>query len=295
MSNRDHEPADSPSAETSPVLLKRLKGGVALISLNRPDARNALTLASWDALERALETVATDQDARVVVLTGVGGYFCAGGDLKSTPAAGFRATALAGRLQAAHQTIARIGRFPLPVIAAVEGGAAGLGWSLALACDMIVVSAEAKFVAPFVARGVVPDGGAGWFLARRIGRHRAAELLLAGKPLRGEEAYALGLANHVVAAGEVVDAAIAFAGAMPSTTPHAMEFTKRLLSSAETISFLDYLDLELTMAALTQADAESDRARRAFQERPRALDVDGEWSAVKLMIRQRPVRQVSRG
>jgi 2-(1,2-epoxy-1,2-dihydrophenyl)acetyl-CoA isomerase len=240
---------------------------VAHVLLDRPQARNSLTTASWQALGCVLETLLEDPGLRCIVLSGEGGYFSAGGDLKSTPAAGFRATASVARLELAHRIITRIRTLPIPVIAAVEGGAAGLGWSLALACDLIFTSADAKFIAPFVSRGVVPDGGAAWFLAHRIGRHRAAEILFTGSPLSGAEAGQIGLANRVVPAGGVVAAAIEFAATVPASTPHAMELTKRLLGAAESLDFARFLDAELTTAALCQNGPEAGQARRAFQLR----------------------------
>lgn len=259
------ETPPDPGSTSAVVRTSRPAPNVAHVRLDRPQARNALTRASWQELERVLETLIEDAELRCIVLSGEGGYFSAGGDLKSTPAAGFRATAPVARLELAHRTIGRIRAIPLPVIAAVEGGAAGLGWSLALACDVIFTSAEAMFVAPFVSRGVVPDGGAAWFLARRVGRHRAAEILFAGGPVSGAEAKEIGLANRIVPAGSVVSAAIDFAAALPASTPHAMELTKRLLGAAESLDFAGFQDLELTTAALCQSGPEAERARRAFQ------------------------------
>jgi enoyl-CoA hydratase/carnithine racemase len=256
-------------AETSnPVVrLERPRDGVALVTLNRPQARNSLTLDTWSALESTLKGLYDESELHCVVLTGAGGYFSAGGDLKSTPAAGFRANAAVGRLQVAQRTIQYMSSFPVPLIAAVEGGAAGLGWSLALAYDTIFTSAEAHFIAPFVARGVTPDGGAGWHLVRRIGRHCAADILFTGRPVTGNEARQLGLANAIAEAGAVVAAAVAYGASLPTASPHALELTKQLLASADGLDLTNYLKLELAIATQCQQGPESDTARRDFQGR----------------------------
>jgi enoyl-CoA hydratase/carnithine racemase len=251
----------------SVVRLDRSGDGIAVLTLNRPQARNSLTLDTWVALESALQGLYGDPALRGVVLTGAGAYFCAGGDLKSTPAAGFRANAAVGRLQLAQRTIQYMERFPVPVIAAVEGGAAGLGWSLALACDLIFTSADAQFIAPFIARGVTPDGGAGWHLVRRIGRHRASEILLSGRPVTGDEARKLGLANHIAEPGGVLAAALSWAVSLAAGSPHATELTKQLLAAADALDFNNYLRLELSVATQCQQGSESGNARRDFQRR----------------------------
>ncbi|MDB5970016.1 MAG: enoyl-CoA hydratase [Hydrocarboniphaga sp.] len=263
-------------ATDSPIKIEHPLGGVLLIKLNRPQARNSLTMDSWLALEQALDAAAENPELRAVVLSGEGAYFCAGGDLKSTPAAGFRATASVARLDAAQRTMLKMRSFPLPIIAAVEGGAAGLGWSLALACDLLFTASDAAFVAPFVSRGVVPDGGAAWFLAQRVGRHRAAELLFSGRPLLGDEAVAWGLANRAVAGGTVVAAALEYAASLPAAYGHAMELGKRLLDAAETLELKAYYELERVTAALCQNGPEADRARREFQARAAAKPVRDE-------------------
>jgi enoyl-CoA hydratase/carnithine racemase len=253
------------SAADDPVVMaSRPVPSVLLLTLNRPGSRNSLVLESWIALETALGG-ATPDHTRCVVLTGAGGYFSSGGDLKSTPHAGVGATAVVGRLEHAHRVIAAIRGLPVPVIAAVEGGAAGLGWSLTLACDLVVAADGASFAAPFVERGVVPDGGAAWFLSHRLGRVRTASLLLGGERLAARDAHTLGLVTEIAPAGTCVARAISIARSFEGSNAQALELTKRLMRSAEELALDEYLALELAFAALTQSTGEAANAREAFR------------------------------
>lgn len=254
----------SPSDQELPVVVEHPAPGVALVRLNRPSARNSLTFESWHALDAALTDCERD-DVRCIVLASTGGYFSAGGDLKTPPSRGSRATAPVARLALAHNLLLRLRALPQPVLAAVEGGAVGLGWSLVLACDLIFASSESKFTAPFVARGVVPDGGAGWFLTRRIGRHRASELLFGGRALPAAEALSLGLVTRLVAAGGAEAEAIAEATRLATMAPHALEMTKALIDRAESAGLADYLRMELLSGTLSQLGPEADAARAAFR------------------------------
>lgn len=256
----------------SVVLLERPADGVVLLRLNRPDARNALGFESWELLETYLRAVEEDSKVHCLILASAGKYFSAGGDLKTPPKRGARATAAVARLELAHRVLSRLRALPLPVIAAVEGGAIGLGWSLALACDFIVATADTKFAAPFVARGVVPDGGAGWFLINRVGRYAAAELLLAGKTLTGQEALQLGLISQLAQSGRSEAEALVLASKLPRAMPHAVELTKNLMAQAEANDLPAYLKLETFAAALTQLGPEAEAARQMFRDAAKASD-----------------------
>ena len=248
------------------VLVERRAGGVSVITINRPAARNALTTEIWDELAQAMNDAARDE-SRAVVLTGAGGYFSAGGDMKSSPSGGSGAFSPIYRLKLAHRVMQQVATMPIPVIAAVERGAVGLGWGLALACDMIIASRDASFAAPFTARGVVPDGGVGQILVRQLGRQRAADLLLMGATLTAEDAHRYGLAARLAAPGEAVADALACAEGLPADVPNAIELTKRLLRSAEDICGAAYLEQELALAGLCQLGPESALARERFQNR----------------------------
>lgn len=238
--------------------------GVIVATLNRPQAKNAVSFEMWKAFANLLDKLEQDTPARALVLTGAANFFSIGGDLKIPPAAGAGALAPATRLEWGQRVIARLMKLPVPVITAVEGGAYGVGWALALASDLIFAARDAKFGAPFVDFGLTPDGGAAWFLTRRIGRHRAAELMFSGRTLGGEEALALGLVSRLSSPGRALDDATVFAAAIGKGNRHAVELTKRLLQSAEAGQIGDCHALELAYCALLQGGEELARARAAF-------------------------------
>jgi enoyl-CoA hydratase/carnithine racemase len=244
--------------------------GILVATLNRPSTRNSLVLESWLALDAALDRVNPAAEVRCVVLTSTGKYFSSGGDLKTTPRVGRDAVAAVGRLQAAHGVITRLRSLPVPVVCAVEGGAVGLGWSLVLACDLVIAGRGARFSSPFVQRGVVPDGGASWFLSHRMGRIRAASLLLLGTELTAVEAHESGLVSHLTDDGASLDIAMGLAGKLAESPSHAVELTKRLLHNAEESDFAHFLALELATGVITQERPEAAEARMAFVARDAA-------------------------
>lgn len=246
-----------------PVTLSE-NDGWATISLNRPDARNALNAETWIALDDALDRI-EDVNYPALLLTGSGRYFSAGGDMKTAPAHGGKAIAPAGRLELAYRVIDRLRAMTIPTAAAVEGGAAGLGWGLALACDIVITAEDARFSAPFVKRGVPPDGAVLWHLVQHAGRLRMADIILSGRPVDATEAHALGLVSRIVASGTACDAATAMLNDLVRT-PHAVELTKRLTAVAETSAFAAYAQAEMLAAALGQTGDEAAQARLAYLE-----------------------------
>ncbi len=184
------------------VLLIERDGPVTVLTLNRPRARNALDKALVDALGQGLAAAAEDPGARAIVLTGSGGSFCAGADLKAAMAGGAGGgnplEQLDGTIDAYHRMIRSIIGAPKAVIAAVDGGAVGFGCDLALACDLRVLSTDAYLQEKFVKIGLMPDGGGTFWLPRLVGIGRALEMMLLGERVSAEEARALGLANRVV-------------------------------------------------------------------------------------------------
>jgi enoyl-CoA hydratase/carnithine racemase len=246
------------------LVLTERHDAVLVIILNRPRQRNALTYESWTELASAIEPVPGQPEVRAVVVTGLGAFFSAGGDLKTGPAHGTGPLAPAGRVEHAQNVLARLRALPIPVVAAVEGAALGLGWSLALACDFIVAAEDAYFAAPFVARAVVPDGGIAWQLTAQVGRHRAAQLLIHGDQLGAVEAQRLGLVNDVVPPGSALKYARALARRLTTLEPGALELTKRLIAAAETTSPAGFRGTELAMAVVAQQSSASARARADF-------------------------------
>jgi len=225
---------------------------VGLITLDRPAKRNSLVWETWVELDRVLTEV-EGSDVRAVVISGAGDYFSSGGDRESSPAHGNRALAPGARIERAQRIISRIRELPVPVIAAVEGGAVGLGWSLVLACDAVFAAENAVFRAPFLQLGLVPDGGATWVLLNRLGRQRAAQILWLGARTTATECLSLGIVTEVTTQGHALEAAQAFAEIVASYDPHAVELSRRLMLDAERMAFDDYLRMELLVATQIQA------------------------------------------
>jgi enoyl-CoA hydratase/carnithine racemase len=200
-------------------------GGVATVTLNRPEALNAISTELALALAEAVEPLATDPGVRAVVLTGAGERaFCVGADLKQR--AGFDDHGWFVQREAFRRGFAAVRRCPLPTVAAVSGFALGGGAELALACDLIVAATDATFGLPEVRLGLVPAGGGTQLLARRVGRSAARDLVLTGRRVDAEEARRLGLADRVVPRGEVLAAATALAAEIAGNAPTAVRMAK---------------------------------------------------------------------
>ena len=249
------------AAASEALVLRERHGDVMLVTLNRPAQRNALRYESWSALAGVLSEAVNDSNVRGVVIAGAGGFFCAGGDLKSGPAHGSGPLAPAARVEHAQRVMEQFRAMPVPTVAAVEGAAVGLGWSLALSCDLVVAASDAFFSAPFVARAVVPDGGLAWRLTQQLGRHRASALLLRGTRLPAFEAQHVGLVTDVVEPGSAVTRAEQLAADIARSDAGAVEMTKRLINSAEAAQLAAFHPLELAMATVAQQRSASGEAR----------------------------------
>jgi 2-(1,2-epoxy-1,2-dihydrophenyl)acetyl-CoA isomerase len=224
----------------------RREGAVLTVTLNRPDVLNALNAAVHAALFAALEQ-AKDPTIRAVVITGAGRGFCVGQDLQEFMAG---AGDVAGNLRRNyHGNVLAIRALEKPVIAAVNGPAAGAGLSLALACDIRIASDAASFVPAFINIGLVPDSGGTWMARRLLGTSRALEWLTTGRKVSADEARAMGIVSEVVPAAEFEERmgeVGAYFAAMPT---RAFWHTKRLLDAAETTTFEQQLELEAAAQA----------------------------------------------
>lgn len=254
----------------SELIFEQRDGKVVLLTLNRPRAKNTVSFTMWEQFSRVLDMIENDTPPRALILCGAEGYFSNGGDVKTPPARGEGALALAARLEMGQRIIARLRALPVPTIAAVEGGAFGVAWSLAMACDLIFASENARFGAPFLDFGLVPDGGAAWFLGRQLGRHKAAEIIYSGRTLPAAEAMELGLVSRLVPPGFAVDTALRFAADIGKGNRHAVELTKRLLHLSETSDLATSHAMELVYCHTCQAGDEVKAAREAFIARAAA-------------------------
>jgi 2-(1,2-epoxy-1,2-dihydrophenyl)acetyl-CoA isomerase len=227
-------------------------GAVLTITLNRPDVLNALNSAMHVALGDALKEARSD-DIRAVVITGAGRGFCVGQDLNE-----FRGAAgdIGGRLRSTyHPNIRGIRGLDKPVIAAVNGAAAGAGLSLACACDIRIASDEATFVPAFINIGLIPDSGGTFFITRLIGQARALEWLGSGRRLTAAEAHAWGIVSEVVEPTVLETRAAEIAGELAALPTRAIGMTKRLVDRAPAATLDEQLEWEAQLqAAATETD-----------------------------------------
>lgn len=251
-------------------LLIRTEGAVRILVNSNPAARNAITPALYDALPAALEEAAADPAIGAIVLTGDGDFFCAGGDLRQL--ATRRELGVPQRLEKIgrlHQQIRALRACPKPVIAAVEGGAAGAGMSLALACDMLVAADNAFFTMAYVKVGLSPDGGATAFLAEFLPRQQMMELCLLGERIPAGRLHALGAVNRLVAPGAALAEAVQLAERISGGPANAAARIKRLCDNAGHASLDQQLDLEAQLMAESQGDDEAQEGIKAFFEKRR--------------------------
>ena len=244
-------------------------GRVAVIELNRPDALNAIDIPSRRALLAALDEVARDQDIGAVVLAGNGKAFCAGADLKgaaANPDSSARRTArtLLHDFQPIIETLARLDK---PVIAAVNGAAIGVGMSLVLACDLVVMAEDAYLLAPFINIGLIPDGGAAWFLTRRLGYARAFEAMTEGEKLTAARCLEQGIANRVVAPETLREVCVNWATKFSARAPLALALTKRIARLALSTNLSDALTLEAEFQSFLAGTSDAREAIAAFAEK----------------------------
>jgi len=225
-----------------PVLLVDRRDGVATLTLNRPDAMNALSRELRSALRDAFTALATDDEVAVVVLTGAGRAFCAGLDLKEL--GGERGASTVGAVVSGADLVSAMARCPQPIIGAINGFAITGGFELALACDVLLASSTARFADTHARVGIMPGWGLSQKLSRLIGIGRAKELSLTGNFLDAEQAAAWGLVNRVVAPEGLLEAAHALARDMRSCDPVVLRAYKRIIDDGYATTFGEGLRLE---------------------------------------------------
>ncbi|MEB3237066.1 MAG: enoyl-CoA hydratase-related protein [Candidatus Sericytochromatia bacterium] len=256
-------------APTAPytTLAVSVDEAVACITLCRPDKMNAFDDAMKADLLAALKAVERDPAVRAVVLTGAGRAFCSGQDLQMDPD---KANDLpVGRMlrEKYHPIFEKLRSMPKPVIAAVQGVAAGMGVSLALACDMRVMASETYMTVAFIRIGLIPDCGATWTLTRLIGPGRAFELAATGDRLSAEKALAWGAVNEVVPSGQVLEAAMQRARVLAAGPTRALGLLKKALDNAIEADFPTQLLFESHMQQTAARTADFAEGVRAFGEK----------------------------
>jgi len=239
---------------------------VATVTLDRPEALNALTVSLKEELLRTCVDLAGDPTVRAIVLTGAGRAFCAGQDLRERlqPDAAPLDVELRERY---NPLILAMRRLEKPIVGAINGIAAGAGASLAFACDVRVAAEGASFLLAFGRLGLVPDSGATWLLPRLVGAAKAAELILAGTALSAGDAERLGLVAKVVPAESVVEEAQGVARRLADLAPQALALTKRALEAAWTSSLEEQLELEAELQGIAGATGDHAEGLAAFLEK----------------------------
>jgi 2-(1,2-epoxy-1,2-dihydrophenyl)acetyl-CoA isomerase len=255
-----------PANPTYTTLRYEVADAIATITLDRPEALNALTIPMKTELLAALTVVARDRAVRAVVLTGAGRAFCAGQDLKERLEPD--ATPLAVELRERYNPIiTAMRRLDQPIVGAINGVAAGAGASLAFACDIRVAAEGASFVLAFGRIGLVPDSGATWFLPRLVGPAKAAELALLGETLSAVDAERFGLVARVVAADTLAAEARTVAARLAALAPLALAQTKRALQRAWSVDLETALEEEAYRQGVAGATADHAEGLTAFVEK----------------------------
>jgi 2-(1,2-epoxy-1,2-dihydrophenyl)acetyl-CoA isomerase len=254
--------------QTSTELTLQVRHGpVAHLQFNDPARLNPLSEALVESALRALDDVETDDTVRALVLSGSGRAFSAGGDLADTAerVAGGDTSARLDSMRSLQRLVVRLRASRLPVIAAVSGPAYGAGWSVVLACDMVVAARDARFCQVFVRRNVVPDLGSAWHLPRMVGPLRAKELMMLGDECSAKAAAEMGLVNRLVDTREEAEReAISIATRMAETPPAIMAMTKDLINRGQMVSLEDLLKLEEFAVTIALGTPETMQAMTDF-------------------------------
>jgi len=226
------------------TLLYEVADGVATVTMNRPEKRNAVNRKMFDELRECFEVIAADPAARSFVLTGSGNHFCSGADLSDFANVPKTPAKMLSRMQEIHQVMRSIAYCPKPGIAAVRGYAAGGGANLALSCDLVVMTTDARFAELFVKRGLVVDMGGTFFLPRAIGLHRAKELALLGDDVLAAQALEFGIANRVVEPDELDTVVKDLSTRLASGPPITMGLIKRAFNESSSRTYDEVLEQE---------------------------------------------------
>jgi enoyl-CoA hydratase/carnithine racemase len=248
-------------------LILKKEDRIATITLNRPEKLNAFDGQTLDEIMEAFREVAEDSNVRAVIITGAGRAFCSGADLSSS---GLRFDGVAANVKHMQEVallIMGIRNMPKPVIAAVNGFAVGGGCNLALACDIIIASEEAKFIEPYVLRGIHPDWGSTYFLPRLVGLAKASDILLTGRVVDAVEADRIGLVSRIVPADKLESATKELAIALAKSAPVAISMAKVSLNQALATDLPTALECEARAVTIANMTEDRNEGIAAFLEK----------------------------
>lgn len=268
-------PLEHPEKSRDSLILHATDNAVSWITLNRPEAMNAITPDQRERLIHLLAGASTDPAVRAVVITATGRGFCAGADLRGTasgtgpPGGGERVAGDVARTirLGAQRLVAAVLDCEKPVIAAVNGTAAGIGAHLALACDLVLAAEEARFIEVFVRRGLVPDGGGAYLLPRIIGPHRAKELMFFGDAVSAADAERLGLVNRVVPAQDLQKTAREWAERLAAGPTRTLALTKQLVNASLDTDRSTAFTAEASAQEINMTTADAQEGVASFVER----------------------------
>jgi len=242
------------------------RDGVATLTLNRPQALNALTSQLLNEIYYSLRNCEADPTVRAVIITGAGRGFCAGADIASGNSADEIQDPDIG-MERYSRVIRLLRSMEKPVLAAVNGAAAGAGLGIALACDLRIASATARFGAAFVRVGLASDSGVAYHLLRLVGTGRATDLLFSGRLINADEALSLGIVNRVAPAEKFAADASTWAGELAKGPTRAIGFTKRIINVSLTLALPAVLDIEAYGQGVTGKTLDNQEGVKAFSER----------------------------
>ncbi len=247
-------------------ILYRCNDGVAIVSLNRPEALNALSDDLKEELIQVVNRALNNDEVRAIVLTGEGKAFCAGGDVKSQASRENDPVERRKIIQNMNELIKNLYKSPKPVISAVNGYAVGAGLGIALAADLIVASSNAKFSAPFIKLGLVADMGVSYLASKRIGVQRTKQLLLTGETIDAQAAEKWGLVDWVVQPEDLMPYTLKLAKQLVNAPQTALDITKSMLNNIQHLSIDAALDQELNSQTLCMLTDEHKERVKAFVE-----------------------------
>ena len=239
---------------------------IATVTINRPHRKNAVTGDMWAQLAETFRSLSADADIRCVVITGAGGEFCSGADLAAREGSGRPVHQLAA-MRSVNDAALALHRMPQPTIAKVRGVAVGAGCNMALGCDLVVASENARFSEIFAKRGLSVDFGGTWLLPRRVGLHRAKELALFGDIISAADASEMGLVNRVLPDGELDAFVDGWARRLAAGPPIALALTKRMLNNAMNVTMEEALDDEGAAQTVNFGSKDTIEAMSAFTEK----------------------------
>ena len=257
---------------SEPQMLYRTEGNVAILTINRPEAKNSFSPEMLTLWRQFLEEAKSDNQVRVIVLTGKGDTFCSGGDIREMAEGRLRSWDMKKFLwEGVHRIIFALEDLDKPVIAAINGAAMGAGLDMAIMCDLRVCSDRAKLSESYILLGIVPGDGGAYFLPRLIGIGKALELLLTGDILSPQEALEIGLVNRVVDHDRLMEETMMLAERIASKPPLAIRMVKRAVYQGQTSTLRSHLDYISSQIALLSETQDHQEAARSFLEKRKPI------------------------